>query len=123
MLVLLLSGCSVLESYDESYDNLGKKIVAEWQQLPQVAAASYDYRHGLDLGQHLSADVMLHADAISEPAIDEVVEVVRRNCGRLRDECVPYTIYSTDDPPYADKPGSGEPVRRNVPGRTTVRSS
>ncbi|HEX8868734.1 MAG TPA: hypothetical protein VF821_23945 [Lentzea sp.] len=113
-ILLLLTGCSIFESFNPQVNAIGKQIVADWEQRQDVAAAQFEYRHGLDLGDHLSLEVMLKADAISDRVVDEVVEIARKDCWLgTWDSCnATYTVYTTADPPYADKPETGEPVRR-----------
>lgn len=112
-ILLLLTGCSVFESFHPEINAIGKQIVADWKQRPDVAAAQFEYTHGLDAGDHLSLQVMLKAEAITDSVVDEVVDIARRDCWRgTWDSCsATYLVYSTADPPYADKPGSGKPVR------------
>lgn len=112
-IVLLLTGCSVFESFHPEINAIGKQTVADWKQRPDVAAAQFEYTHGLDAGDHLRLEVMLQAENLSSAVVDEVVEIARRNCWRgTWDSCsATYVVYSTDDPPYADKPESGKPVR------------
>ena len=47
----LLTGCNITDQYQLDVDDVGKQIVADWKELPEVTAAAYEYRHGLDLGQ------------------------------------------------------------------------
>lgn len=112
-IVLLLTGCSVLEGFDPAIDAVGKQIVADWKQRQDVAAAQYEYRHGLDQGNVLSVEVMLHADKITDAAVDELVEIAEHDCWRAGPRCssLGYAVHTTADPPYADKPESGKAVR------------
>ncbi|MGW6935149.1 hypothetical protein ACWGE0_34155 [Lentzea sp. NPDC054927] len=112
-ILLLLTGCSVLEGFDPELDAIGKQVVADWKQRPDVAAAQFEYTHGLDAGDSLRLEVMLKAEAITGPVVDEVVEVARRDCwrGTWKSCSASYVVYTTADPPYADKPESGKPVR------------
>ena len=105
------AGCGVLESFDPEIDAVGRQIAADWKKLPAVAAAQYEYRHGLDAGQSMTVEVMLHADKVA--AADEAIEIARRDYwrGTWQNFGVGYLVYSTDDPPYADKPESGKPFR------------
>ncbi|MEV6240155.1 hypothetical protein [Lentzea sp. NPDC051838] len=111
--LLLLTGCSIFESFNPQINAIGKQIVADWKQRPDVAAAQFVYRHGLDAGDSLGLEVMLKAESITDPVVDEVVEIARKDCWLgTWDSCsATYTVYTTADPPYADKPESGKPVR------------
>ncbi|MFS8098093.1 hypothetical protein LFM09_13205 [Lentzea alba] len=112
--VLLLTGCSVFESFNPLLNEIGKQIVADWKQRPDVAAAQFEYTHGLDAGDSLQVQVMLKAEEINDAVVDEVVEIARRDCWRgTWGSCsATYVVYTTADPPYADKPESGKPVRQ-----------
>lgn len=115
-LLVLLAGCSVLEGFDPELNAVGKQVVAEWKQREDVAAAQFEYTHGLDAGDLLTLQVMVKAEAISDPVVDEIVEVARRECWRgTWKPCGPrFVVYSTQDPPYADKPDTGKPVREGT---------
>lgn len=112
--LLLLTGCSVLENFNEDVNTIGRQIVAEWKQRPDVAAAQFEYRHGLDLGEHMTVEVMVHADKITGTTVDDLVDIAKRTYwrGTWRDVDTGYLVYSTDDPPYADKPGEAEPLAK-----------
>lgn len=108
----LVAGCGVLENFNADVNAIGKQIVADWKQRQDVAAAQFEYRHGLDFGESLTVEVMVHADKITATTVDELVEIARRDYwrGTWRDVSTTYLVYSTDDPPYADKPGEAEPI-------------
>jgi hypothetical protein len=110
--LLLLTGCSVLENFNEDVNAIGRQIVADWKERPDVAAAQFEYRHGLDLGEHLTVEVMVHADQVTGTTVDDLVEIAERVYwqGTWRDVDAGYVVYSTDDRPYADKPGEAEPL-------------
>ncbi|MFD4672254.1 hypothetical protein ACFWNN_21180 [Lentzea sp. NPDC058450] len=110
--LLLLTGCGVLENFNADVNAVGKQIVADWKQRPDVAAAQFEYRHGLDLGESMRVEVLVHADKITATTVDDLVEIARRDYwrGTSSDVGVGYLVYSTDDPPYADKPGEAEPI-------------
>ena len=76
--LLLLTGCSVLENFNEDVNTIGRQIVAEWKQRPDVAAAQFEYRHGLDLGEHMTVEVMVHADKITATTVDDLVDIAER---------------------------------------------
>ncbi|MGI5504237.1 hypothetical protein [Lentzea sp. CA-135723] len=54
----------------------------------------------------------LDADKITATTVDDLVEIARRDYwrGTSRDIGAVYLVYSTDDPPCADKPGEAEPI-------------
>ncbi|GLY53905.1 hypothetical protein [Lentzea sp. NBRC 102530] len=110
--LLLLTGCGVLENFNADVNEVGRQIIAHWKERPDVAAAQFEYRHGLDQGESVTVEVLVHADKITPTTVDELVEIARRDYwrGTSRDVGAGYLVYSTDDPPYADKPGEAEPI-------------
>ncbi|MFI6098750.1 hypothetical protein ACIA8G_24615 [Lentzea sp. NPDC051213] len=118
LLALLLTGCSALEGFDPEINAVGRQTVADWKQRSDVVAAQFEYKHGLDAGGSLKLEVMLKAEDSDDSKINELVELVERNCWRTWKSCnASYTMYTTADPPYADVQGSGKPVRE---GRVTL---
>jgi hypothetical protein len=112
ILLLLLTGCSVLENFHADVNSVGKQIVADWKQRPDVAAAQFEYRHGLDLGESMTVEVLVHADKITDTTVADLVEIAKRDYwrGTWRSVSTGYLIYSTDDPPYAAKRGQAKPI-------------
>lgn len=109
----LVAGCSVLENFDPETNAVGRRIVADWKQRPDVAAAQFEYRHGLDYGEHMWIEVMVHADKVTETTVDELLDIARRDLWlSIGGTSTDYAIYSTDDPPYADKPGEATPLAK-----------
>ncbi|WP_143466898.1 hypothetical protein [Lentzea kentuckyensis] len=111
-ILLLLTGCSVLEGFNEDVNTIGRQIVAEWKQRQDVAAAQFEYRHGLDLGESMTVEALVHADKITDTTVDDLVEIAKRDYwrGTWRSVSTSYLVYSTDDPPYADKRGEAKPI-------------
>lgn len=108
----LVAGCGVLEGFDPEINAVGRQIVADWKERPDVAAAQFEYRHGLDLGESMSVEVLVHADKITDGTVRELLDIARRDYwrGTSRSVGTTYAVYSTGDPPYADKPGEAEPL-------------
>lgn len=80
-LVLLAScGGGKKESFtfDKTNDELGKKIAADWQAVPGVAAARYEYRHAIDR-QAISLDAALKPETASDALVQELVGIVERD--------------------------------------------
>ena len=75
----LLAGCNVTDQYYEGVDSFGKQTVADWKEMPQVADATYEYRHGLDQGQVMYLDVTIRGDADKDTVIGQLQEVARKN--------------------------------------------
>lgn len=109
----LLAGCTIFEGFDADLNEIAKQTVADWKARPDVAAAQFEYTHGLDAGDSVSLQVMLKAESITDPVLDEVVGIAQRNCwrGTWKNCGATYAVYTTADPPYADKKGSGKAVR------------
>ncbi|WP_285746505.1 hypothetical protein [Lentzea sp. NBRC 105346] len=79
LLAGLLAGCNVTDQYHQEYDDLGKKIVADWKQLPEVVDAKYDYRHGLDVGQSIGLYAAIRMGSDSPAVVEKMVEIARRD--------------------------------------------
>lgn len=63
--------------YQEN-DDLGKKILADWQTVPGVAAANYEYRHAIDR-QAIGLHAALKPESASEALVQELVDIVKRD--------------------------------------------
>jgi hypothetical protein len=71
LVVLALAGCGGQGvSYDKEVDDLGAHIIADLKALPTVADATYQYDHGVDLGQHLKVRVTVNDASALQQAID-----------------------------------------------------
>lgn len=106
---VVLAGCNITDQYHQEYDDLGKQIVADWKELPEVISADYEYRHGLDLGQFISAKAMLRAESISEPLKSRMVEIVQRDHwkGTSGGVSIDVVLNSSDDPHVEEGPNPG----------------
>lgn len=82
-LVLLLASCGGGKK-DESFtfykdnDELGKKIIANWQAVEGVVAARYEYRHSMS-SQGIGLNAALKPDAASDALVQELIEIVKRD--------------------------------------------
>jgi hypothetical protein len=76
LLVLLsLAACGTGgASYNQEVDDLGKHIVEVVKGDPAVTDASYQYEHGLDLGQHLHITGTVDDPAAAQQVIDKAAE-------------------------------------------------
>jgi hypothetical protein len=109
--VLLLASCGGAKkeslTFDKVVDELGKKIVADWQAVPGVAAARYEYTHGLDLGQGIGLDAALKPEVASDALVQELVEIVKRDYWQSTASAVigaaMYRSEKIPDGPPADK--------------------
>ncbi|NKE62271.1 hypothetical protein FXN61_38230 [Lentzea sp. PSKA42] len=99
-LIFLLAGCNVTNQYYEEVEAVGKQIVADWRELPEVKDASYEYRHGLDQGQLLFAYATVPAASVTSVAV-QLEEIARRDYwrGTSLDVTLYVRIYSDANPP------------------------
>jgi hypothetical protein len=111
-LVLLLTSCGGSGNKDEGFtfdkanDELGKKIVADWQAVPGVAAVRYEYRHSIST-QGIGLDAALKPETASDALVQELVEIVKRDYWQSATSLVfGAAIYRSDvlpDGPAKDK--------------------
>ncbi|MEV6240160.1 hypothetical protein [Lentzea sp. NPDC051838] len=80
-LVFLLAGCNITDQYYEEVEAVGKQIVADSKELPDVKDAFYEYEHGLDQGQQLQVYVTVPEASVSS-ASDQLEEIARRDYWR-----------------------------------------
>lgn len=118
LMVGLLTGCNVLVQYYEDVDNVGKKIVADWKELPEVADAKYDYMHGVDSGQRLTLEVVIRAESVSDEVIDKLKDIATRDYWQStaydRDGVsLRFAAYSSDNPPTEDVTGPDRAIHRD----------
>jgi len=104
LLVGLLAGCNSVVQYYEDVDDLGKKIVADWKELPEVADASYRYQHGIDSGQQLEFEVVIRAESVSDEIIDKLKDIGSRDYWQSTaydrgSMPLRFAAYSSDNPP------------------------
>jgi hypothetical protein len=101
----LLTGCNITDQYQQDVDDVGKQIVADWKELPEVTAAEYEYRHGLDQGQVIYVDATLRAGSISETVTGRLMEIARRDYwkGTPWTVSIHAAIHSSDNPPVAGR--------------------
>jgi hypothetical protein len=117
-LTALLAGCSLGEQYYEDVDEVGKKIVADWKALPEVAEARHDYRHGIDQGQIMYVIAIIRADSVSEELIEKLKEVAERDywLGTARKVSLRLVVYSSDNPPVEGGTDPDRAIRRETIG-------
>jgi hypothetical protein len=111
-LVLVLGGCNVTDQYYEEVDAVGKQIVADWKELPEVVNASYEYRHGLDQGQLLDVYATVPDASVTSMA-EQLEEIARRDYwrGTWRDISLDVRILSDANPPVEGKWNNDKVVR------------
>lgn len=78
MSALLLAGCGFTDQYHQEYDDLGKKVAAEFKALPGVAEVEYSYTHGIDQGQGVGVAVKLGKDADEAKMPGQLMEIAQR---------------------------------------------
>jgi hypothetical protein len=80
--LLLLTGCvgGPTESgkINKANDELGKKIAADWQAVPGVAAVRYQYSHSIST-MSIGLDAALKPETASDALVQELVEIVKRD--------------------------------------------
>jgi len=80
--LVLLAGCSrgptESEKINKANDELGKKIAADWQAVPGVAAVKYEYEHSIS-SSGIGLDAALKPEAASDALVQELVEIVKRD--------------------------------------------
>ncbi len=103
-LVFLLAGCNITDQYYEEVEAVGKQIVADWQELPEVQAASYEYKHGLDQGQLLFTYATVPAASVASVA-EQLEEIARRDYwrGTWWNVSLDVRIFSEANPPVEGK--------------------
>ncbi|MGW4211399.1 hypothetical protein ACWEIJ_25625 [Lentzea sp. NPDC004789] len=121
VLVGLLSGCNVFSQYHEDVDELGKKIVADWKEQPEVADARHDYRHGVDQGQIMYVIVIIRAESDSNAAIAKLKDIAIRDywlstAYDAYDLSLRFVAYSSDNPPVEDGAGGDRAIFRETIG-------
>lgn len=103
-LVFVVAGCNITDQYYEEVEAVGKQIVADWKELPDVKDASYEYKHGLDQGQQLQVNATVPAASVSSVA-DQLEEIARRDYwrGTWWDVSLNVNIFSDANPPVEGK--------------------
>ncbi|MET9633175.1 hypothetical protein ABZX92_37525 [Lentzea sp. NPDC006480] len=78
----MLAGCgggmTESEKVNKANDELGKKIAADWQAVPGVAAVRYEYRHSVST-QAIGLDAALKPETASDALVQELIEIVKRD--------------------------------------------
>jgi hypothetical protein len=99
-LVFLLAGCNIADQYYEEVEEVGKQIVADWKESPEVVDASYEYKHGLDQGQLLLSYATVPAASVTSAA-EKLEEIARRDYwrGTWHDVTLHVRLYSDANPP------------------------
>ncbi|WP_434447618.1 hypothetical protein [Lentzea sp. E54] len=113
VLIGFLSGCNLFVEYYEDVDNVGKTIVADWKEMPEVVDAKYDYTHGVDSGQRMALEVVIRAESVSDEVIDKLREVAERDywLGTTRKVSMHFAAYSSDNPPRDDDLSTDRAIR------------
>jgi hypothetical protein len=112
ILVAWLTGCNVTDQYQQNVDDVGKQIVTEWQQLPEVAAAEYEYTHGLDLGQQIQLRATVRAASASDATFEKLTEVAQKHYWQsgVRSISIWFSVYSSDNPRGVDPKNPVQPI-------------
>ncbi|PWK80657.1 hypothetical protein C8D88_12321 [Lentzea atacamensis] len=114
LLIGLLTGCNVFVQYHEDVDELGKKIVADWKEQPEVADARYEYVHGIDSGQQLNLKVIVRAESASNEVVDKLKDIANRDYWQStaydREISPQFVAYSSDKLPVEGKWELASPI-------------
>ncbi|MFD5827649.1 hypothetical protein [Lentzea sp. NPDC060358] len=111
--VLLLVGCTATDQYHDDVDAVGKQIVADWKELPEVVGAEHEYRHGLDQGQVIYAIATVEEGSVQE-SVEQLQEIARRDYwrGTSRNVSLTVSVYSDANPRVKSPTGPDNSVSR-----------
>ncbi|MDT7790191.1 MAG: hypothetical protein QOF58_8610 [Pseudonocardiales bacterium] len=109
-LVFLLAGCNITNQYYEDVEGVGKQIVADWKELPEVVKAEYGYKHGLDQGQLVYATATVRDESV-EKSVAQLEEIAQRDYwrGTWQDVSLYVTVYSDANPETVSPTGASKP--------------
>jgi hypothetical protein len=113
-LVFVLAGCNITNQYYEDVEGVGKQIVADWKELPEVVNAEYEYRHGLDQGQVLYVDAIVR-DESAKVSVEQLEEIARRDYwrGTWQNVSVHVAVFSEAQPPVTGPTGPDNAISRS----------
>lgn len=109
-LAFVLAGCNATDQYHEDVEAVGKQIVADWKELPEVVDAKYEYRHGLDQGQVIYATATVR-DETAEKSVGQLEEIAQRDYwrGTSQNISLHVNVYSDANPQTTSPTGSSKP--------------
>ncbi|MCP2249866.1 hypothetical protein [Lentzea aerocolonigenes] len=112
-LAFVLAGCNITNQYYEDVEGVGKQIVADWKELPEVVNAEYEYRHGLDQGQVLYVDAIVR-DESAKASVEQLEEIARRDYwrGTWQNVSVHVAVFSEVKPPVTGPTGPDNAISR-----------
>ncbi len=113
-LAAMVSGCNVTDQSYPDVDAVGKQIVADWKELPEVVEAKYEYRHGLDQGQVLYVDATVKQEAVTT-SVERLEEIARRDYwrGTSQNVTLHVAVFSEAKPPATGPTAPDNAVHRN----------
>lgn len=108
-LASVLAGCNITNQYYEDIEGVGKQIVADWKELPEVVKAEYEYKHGLDQGQIIHATATVRNES-ADKTIQRLEEIAQRDYwrGTSQDISLRVYVYTDADPEIVSPTGSNE---------------
>ncbi|MFS8098088.1 hypothetical protein LFM09_13180 [Lentzea alba] len=109
-LAFLLAGCNITDQYYEDVEAVGKQIVADWKELPEVVEAKYEYKHGLDQGQVIHATATVR-DESAATTVAKLEEIAQRDYwrGTWQNVSVSVNVFSDANPQTVSPTGSSKP--------------
>lgn len=109
-LMFLLAGCNITNQYYEDVEGVGKQIVADWKELPEVIKAEYEYKHGLDQGQVIYVVATVRDESV-EKSVAQLEEIARRDYwrGTWQNVSLHVNIYTDANPQTVSPTGSSKP--------------
>ncbi|HEX8867793.1 MAG TPA: hypothetical protein VF821_19195 [Lentzea sp.] len=109
-LAFALAGCNITDQYYEDVEGVGKQIVADWKELPEVVKAEYEYKHGLDQGQLINVTATVR-DESAEKTVGKLEEIAQRDYwrGTSQNVSLHVYVYSDANPETVSPTGSSKP--------------
>lgn len=108
-LVFVLAGCNATDQYYQDVEAVGKQIVADWKELPDVVDAEYTYKHGLDQGQIIYATATVRDESV-DTSVGKLEEIAERDYwrGTWQNISLHVNVYSDANPRTVSPTGSSK---------------
>lgn len=109
-LAFVLAGCNITDQYHEDVEAVGKQIVADWKELPEVVDAEYTYKHGLDQGQLIYVTATVRDESV-KTSVEKLEEIAERDYwrGTWQNISLHVNVYSDANPETVSPTGSSKP--------------
>lgn len=108
-LTFVLAGCNITNQYYEDVEGVGKQIVSDSKELPEVIKVEYKYLHGLDQGQLINVTATVRDESV-EKTVGQLEEIARRDYwrGTWQNVSLYVTVYSDANPQIVSPTGSSK---------------